>query len=101
MLKSEFLGKQKDLVQENNVLKELLKVVEKCLPVSSNFNIDDEKSINDLYEKMRDFASAHQVNDCYCFGEEETKKFINDYFNIKNSSFESVEHNYVNLTDFI
>lgn len=101
MLKSEFIEKQKDLVQGNDILKELLKVVEKYLPISNNFNIDDEKSINDLYEKMRDYANDHQVNDCYCFGEEETKKFINDYFNIKNLNFESAEHDYINLTDFI
>ena len=104
MLKEEWLKEQKEEINKDNpsivenILIELLKIIEGCLSqTKSNFEIDNEKSVKNCYKAMEKYAKEHQVEGCYCFNEEQTKKIVRDYFGI----IEIEESKIFNLSDFL
>ena len=107
MLKNEFIENQRqeivkdDPKPEDVILNELLKLIEECLSVEPNdFEIED-KSVKDCYKQMETYAKEHQINNCYCFSEKQTKQFINDYFKIDKVQENTRSSDFVNLSDFI
>ena len=77
----------------------MYKLIEDSLKVtSSEFDIDENKTVKSCYDEMEDYAGSHQENQCYCFTESETRDFIKSYFEIKE---QEVKTEFVNLSDFI
>lgn len=99
MLKKDWLESEKQLTQNNKILSELYKLIEDSLKVtSSEFEIDEKKTVKSCYDEMEDYAEKHQENQCYCFTESETREFVKNYFEIKE---QEVKTEFVNLSDFI
>ena len=86
MLKNEFLEKvNKEALDKNNnyfiAINECFKEILKTY--SSDTNIDDNKSIEDCYKKMYEYADSKKVDSCYCFVPTESEKFIREYLGLK------------------
>lgn len=102
MRKDDFLNMMKqDLVTKNDkCLNDLLLCFEEVLkPFSSDLEISSEKTIEDCYKKMKDFARKNNVRGVYSFSPNEIRKFILNYFGIK--EMEKSSYEFVKLEDFI
>lgn len=100
MLKNEFLKMQKqDLVTKNDeTLNSLLMCFEEVLkdcPVE--IEIDASKTVEECYEKMKEYASKHRSGNSFCFTPEHTKHFVETYLGVEHKQ---VGNKIIKLEDF-
>lgn len=104
MLKDDFILMQKqDLTtNENPLLEQLLYVFEAVLKDYSPLtDVSSELTVEDCYHKMEAEAKRKAKNGVYCFGPEETKKFVISYLKLTSESPSDIKTKLINLEDFI
>lgn len=83
MNKKQFIETQKEDIKTLNNSKYdlILKLFEKYIP--QNSIIDENKSVEGMFNTLYDYAKKHQSNDFYCIdSEEEFKKIMFGYLKI-------------------
>lgn len=100
MLKEDFLEMQReDLVTKKdetlNALLECFKEVLKDFPVGTD--IESNKTVEECYKQMYDYASKHKVGQSFCFTPKETKHFVETYLGVEHKK---VGFDFVKLEDF-
>lgn len=64
----------------------VISAMEDVLRGNENTEIDDKKSAEECFKKMRDYAKKNQTNGMYYFSTEAAAKFISEYLGISRSN---------------
>ena len=81
----DFIEMQKQDLETHKDKAMLLGVVtamEEVLRGNENAEIDDKKTAEECFEKMREYARENASNGMYCFTQEAGEKFIAEYLGI-------------------